>query len=156
MNEQLFKIAPYVEVFTIFNFFIALFYNVYGWIVFKKRYIKLSHSSLSKDQKKYLSQNNFVNVHRNWLKKYYVIIRNYSIIYFFAAEIICFIAMYRTGRCVLVCRIALLADILLLLFWVFLLFYFRKKSKKLAEQHKENISKALEEYSRIKSEEQEQ
>lgn len=154
MSERLAMIAPYVAVFTTFNFAISLFYNIYGLIVFKKKYVKLSHTPLSKDQKKYLTKIEFDNVHRTWLKKYYKKIRNYSIIYFFVSEIICFAAMYWTGRTLLVCRIALFTDIFLLLFWVYLLLDFRKTSKKLAEQHKANLYKALKEYEIIKSEEQ--
>ena len=156
MSERLVMIAPYVVVFTTFNFAISLFYNIYGLIVFKRKYTKLSHTTLSKSEKKYLADINFVNVHRNWLKKFYVRIRNYSILYFVVSEIACFAAMYLSGRCVLVCRIALFADIFLLLFWVYLLFYSRKKNKKLAEEHRENMKKAMEEYDRMKSAEHEE
>lgn len=154
MSERLAMIAPYVIVFTTFNFAISLFYNIYGLIVFKKKYVKLSHSSISKEQTQYLSKIKFVNVHRAWLKKYYKKIRNYSILYFFASEIICFVAMYLTGRCLLVCRIAFFVDIFLLLLWVFLLLDFMKNNKKLAAQHKENIIKALDGYYKAKYQEQ--
>ncbi len=160
MNELLMLISPYALVFTTFNFAISLFYNIYGWVVFRRKYKKLSHSSLSKAQKKYLSDIKFVNVHRNWLKKYYKKIRNGSFIYFFGSEILCFAAMClpgaNKGRCILVCRIALFVDIFLLLFWVFLLFYSRKNGEKLAEQHKGNIKKALEDFDKIKSAEHEE
>lgn len=155
MLDRLFAIAPYVEVFTVFNFTVFLFYYLYGWIVLKKRYIKNSHTALSKNQKKYLTKIQFVNVQRPWLKKYYKIVRNYSLIYFFAAEILCFIAMYITERKVLICRIALFADFALLLFWIYLVFYFKKKNEELSEQHKEDLEKAIDEYYKTYGEEKE-
>ena len=155
MSEKFSMMITYSIVFTTFNFAISFLYFIYGWIIFKKRYVKLSHSHLSKEQKKYLSEIKFVNVHRNWLKKYYKKIRNYSGLYFVFMEIICIAAIYFTERYLLVCRIALVAAIILFLLWIFLLFYFRKNSIKLASQHKENLKKALKDFEIIKETEQE-
>ena len=146
MTERTSLLISYAAVYTTFNMIIALVYNIYGWIIFKKKYAKLSHSHLSQGQLKYLVSIKFVNVHRNWLKKYYVIIRNYSILYFFLAEILCFAATYLTGKYVLVCRISLFTGIFLLFFLVYLIFYFKKNNKILAEQHRTNLDKAIDDY----------
>ena len=155
MSEKTSMMITYSIVYTTFNFVISFLYYIYGWIVFKKRYVKLSHSHISKEQKKYLSKIKFVNIHRNWLKKYYKKLRDGSVLYFVLSEIICLAAIYFTERYLLVCRISLVAAILLFLFWIFLLFYFRKNSLKLAAQHKENLKKALDEFEKLKETEQE-
>ena len=156
MNEKLAMISPYVLVFTTFNFITFLYYNIYGLIIYKRKYSKLSHSVISREEKCYLTEIKFTNVHRTWLREFYLHIRNYSVLYFVASEILCFAAMYLTVKCVLICRIALFVDIALILFSVCLLFYFRKKNKILAEQHEENIKNTLKEFYKAKNAEHEQ
>lgn len=153
MSPRASMLIAYSIVYTTFNLVVALVYNLYGFIVFKAKYNKLSHTSLSKHEKKYLSDIKFVNVHRNWLKKYYVNIRNYSILYFVASEIICFALIFFTAKYVLICRITLFVDLGLLLFLIYLIFYLRKHDKKLALEHKENLKKALKDYAELSDKE---
>ena len=153
MTPRVSSLIAYTMVFTTFNVLVSLIYNIYGFIIFKVKYNKLSHTSLSKHEKKYLADIKFVNVHRNFIKKYYTNIRNYSILYFFAAEIICFALIFFTAKYVLICRIDLFVDLGLLLVLIFLVFYLRKQDKKLALEHKENLKKALTDYAELSDKE---
>lgn len=154
MKAKLLMIFPYIIVFTTFNIIVALVYGVYG-LIFKKKYVKLSHTRLSQEQKNYLTKIQFINVYRQWAKKYYGILKKYSVLFFVVSEVVFAIAMYLTGRCVLICRIVLFMDIFLLLLWGLLLNYFKKKSKELRTQHIKNLKKALKDFEELNNSEQE-
>lgn len=143
MFNALINYYPYIIVFSVFNIIISLFYFVYGWVVYRKKAKKIKHSSLSPQQKIFLANRNFKNVCYVWIKKFGAKIRNFSFAYLILSEIICFVAVWLTGKCVLICRISFFTAIFLLLLWGFLLYYYRKKSKILAEEHKKNLEKAL-------------
>lgn len=144
---------PYIIVFSVFNIFISLFYFVYGWIIYKKKAKKIQHSDLTPQQKIFLGTEKFKNVRYVWIKKFGKKIRNFSVLYFILSEILCFVAIWLTKKCVLICRISFFVAVFLLLFSLFLqLYYYRNKTAKLAEEHKKNLEKALERFDEIQSE----
>lgn len=144
MLSTLINYYPYIIVFSVFNFVISLFYFVYGWVVYRKKAKKIKHSNLSPQQKIFLANRNFQNVCYTWVKKFGAKIRNFSFIYLILSEIICYVALWLTGKYLLICRISFFTAVFLLLLWGYLLYYYRKKAEILAEDHKKNLEKALE------------
>lgn len=134
----------YIVIFSIFNFIISLFYCIYGLIIYKIKSNSVEHSGLPEDTLFYLNRFNFINVQQDWIIKFGIKVRNLSIVYFVLSEALCFAASYLTGKCILICRISLFAAVFLLLFWIFLhFFYYRKTSARLALNHKDNLKIAL-------------
>ncbi|MCQ2472017.1 MAG: hypothetical protein MJ147_08275 [Clostridia bacterium] len=151
MMQDLMKIFAYTVVFSVFNLFILLIYFICGQVVLKKKAKKIRHSDLSVDQINFLERKQFKNIRYEWLKKFGENETKFSIIYFVLSEIVCFVAILLTSRYVLICRAAILIDAVLFLVWIFLLIYYNKKNKKLAEEHKENLEKALEKFDNSKT-----
>lgn len=151
MMQDLMKIFAYTVVFSVFNLFIFLIYFICGQVILKKKAMKIRHSDLSVDQIDFLERKYFKNIRYEWLKKFGNGEKSFALIYFILSEIICFVAILLTSRYVLVCRVAILIDAILFLVWIFLLFYYNKKNKKLAEEHKENLEKALEKFDKSKT-----
>lgn len=146
MLQTLINYYPYIIVFSVFNLFISLFYYICGWIIYRKKAKKIKHSDLLPQQSIFLKTINFKNVRYAWIKKFGIRIRNFSFVYFILSEIVCFFAIKFTGKHILVCRISLFSAIFLLVIWIFLLLYYRKNNKKLAEIHKKNLEIALQNF----------
>lgn len=144
MLNTLIRFYPYIIVFSVFNFVVSIFYFIYGWVIYRKKAQKIKHSNLSPQQKIFLANRNFQNVCYSWIKKFGVRIRNFSFIYLILSEALCYVALWLTGRYLLICRISLFTGVFLLLLWGYLRHFYKKKSKILAEDHKKNLEKALE------------
>lgn len=155
MLNDLIKIMSYAVVFTTFNFVISALYYIYGLVLYRKKAENIQHSDLLVEQIVYLGKINFINVRYDWIKRFAVKIKKFSIAYFILSEIICFFAMLTTEKEILIGRISLLAAAILFVLWLLLLLYYRIKTAILAERHKENLNKALEKYKESKETEKE-
>lgn len=155
MSIRLPLFTAYSIAFSLFNIMISVLYYVYGWVVHKRKCETIAFSELTTEQAKYLVEIKFVNVQRGWIMKFCSLIRILSISYLFVSEIVCFLAMFFTREYVLVCRISFLSAALLFVIWIFLRFYVNKKYIKLAEKHKANLKRTLDEFEKIKNTEQE-
>lgn len=97
MSEELYCLIPYSLIFSIFNIFVSLIFFIYGLATYNKIRKNLKHTKLSKGKKKYLAETKFVNVQRNWIRKFYKNICYFSGGYFVISEILCFAASYFIG-----------------------------------------------------------
>lgn len=146
MLNDLTKILAYAVAFTSFNLLAFLVYFITGNVIFKKTANKIKHSPLPVEQIEYLEKKNFKNVQHEFVTDFGRRIRNFSVFYIIFSEIVCFIAMLLSEKYVLICRIALFTDAFLVLLMIILLIFFKIKSKKLANEHQENLQKALATY----------
>lgn len=145
MLNDLIKLLAYAVVFSTFNVAVFIIYFIYDKVILKKAK-KIQHSYLTVQQISYLKSIKFVNARYEWTKKFGTKVNKFSIVYLILSEIVCFFAVLLSDKYVLICRIALFTDAFMILAWIFLLVYFRKKSKALSEQHKKNLETALKDY----------
>ena len=150
LTTNLSNYFSYIVIFTFFNVFISVVYYIFGLIIFGRKSEQIQHTELSDEQLEYLNKIRFKNVKYFWMKTFALKIRFYSISYLILSEIACIVATYMTERVVLICRISFFAAVFLLLLLIFLIFCFRKKSKKLTAQHKENLKTALKDFEKAK------
>lgn len=146
MINDLMKIFAYTVVFTVFNLCVFIFYLIAGNVIFTKTANKINHSALPVEQIEYLEKKEFKNVQHEFVTDFGRRMRNFSIFYIIFSEIVCLIALLISERYVLVCRVALLIDIILILIFIFLLIFFKIKSKMLASEHQKNLREALANY----------
>lgn len=146
MINDLMKIFAYTVVFTVFNLCVFVIYRIAGNVIFRKTAKKINHSPLPIEQIEYLQKIDFENVQHKFVTQFGKRMRVFSILYIIFSEIVCLIALLVSERYVLVCRVALLIDIFLVLLFIFLLIFFKIKSKKLASEHQKKLCEALASY----------